>query len=139
MIQVTDRPLSIDDCVRAVQSPDCGGIAVFVGTVRDNSEGKATDHLEYEAYTEMAEETIASIAGEASSRWPIAKYAVQHRTGELGIGEISVVVAVSAPHRPEAFDACRYIIDQLKARAPIWKKESGESGEVWVGGPGELG
>ena len=135
MILVTGDRLSIDDCVRSVEAPEFGGIVVFLGTVRDNSEGKSTDHLEYEAYAEMAEETIAAIAGEAQARWPIAKFAVQHRTGELQIGEVSVIVAVSSAHRGEAFDACRYIIDELKTRAPIWKKEFGEAGEVWVGGP----
>src|SRR5579862_4444622 len=135
MIEVRSVPLSVDDCVRAVEAPECGGIVLFLGTVRDNSEGKRTDHLEYEAYVEMVETVIGHIVDEATSRWSIGHTAVQHRTGELQIGEISVIVAVSAPHRAEAFEAGRYIIDELKARAPIWKKEFGESGEVWVGGP----
>jgi molybdopterin synthase catalytic subunit len=135
MIQVADVALSIDACVANVAGPECGGICIFLGTVRDNFEGHATDHLEYEAYAEMAEETIQAIAGEARGRWPIARVAVQHRTGTLQIGEVSVIVAVSAPHRAEAFEACRYVIDELKERAPIWKKEVGESGEIWVGAP----
>jgi molybdopterin synthase catalytic subunit len=135
MIEITAAPLSVERCIAAVESPDCGGIDVFLGVVRDNSEGKSTDHLEYDAYPEMAEEVIRDIVSEAEARWLVGKIAVQHRTGELQIGEASVIIAVSAPHRAEAFEACRYVIDELKSRAPIWKKEFGETGEVWVGGP----
>jgi molybdopterin synthase catalytic subunit len=135
MIEISVDQLSVDRCLAAVESPDCGGVAVFLGVVRNNSEGMSTDHLEYEAYVEMAEQVIGDIVNEAAGQWPVGKIAVQHRTGELQIGEASVIVAVSAPHRAEAFDACRYVIDQLKIRAPIWKKEFGEAGEVWVGGP----
>ena len=135
MITVQAEPLSVDDCIRHIAAPECGGLCVFLGTVRDNSDGQATDHLEYEAYAEMATETICAIMSEAKARWDITKTAVQHRTGKLEIGEVSVIVAVSSGHRAEAFEACRYIIDELKTRAPIWKKEFGEAGEVWVAGP----
>src|SRR5581483_5038617 len=101
MIQITTEPLSVDTCISAVHDAGCGGICVFLGTVRDNSDGVATDHLEYESYAEMAAETIGAICTEASERWPIAKSAVQHRTGELQIGDVSVIVAVSSPHRAE--------------------------------------
>ncbi|HEV3310148.1 MAG TPA: molybdenum cofactor biosynthesis protein MoaE [Chloroflexota bacterium] len=134
-VTIRSEPLSAGDCIAAVEAPGCGGIAVFLGTVRDNSDGKSTDHLEYDAYVEMAEEVIQTIVAEADSRWEIGRTAVQHRTGDLAIGEVSVIVAVAAAHRAGALDACRYIIDELKARAPIWKKEFGEGGEVWVGGP----
>ena len=133
LVKITDLPLSVDCCLAQVESPDCGGIDIFLGVVRDNADGHATHHLWYEAYAEMAQGVIRQIAAEAQDRWGIGRVAVQHRTGELAIGEISVVVAVSAPHRAEAFSACRYIIDELKSRAPIWKKEFGVDGEVWVG------
>lgn len=138
-VEILLQPLSADACIEQVSSPDCGGIAVFLGVVRDNFEGKATDHLEYEAYAEMAGEVIRTITEKAVQRWPIGRIAVQHRTGELEVGEISVIVAVSAPHRAEAFDACRYVIDELKVRAPIWKKEFGPDGETWVGTPATTG
>ncbi len=135
VIEITPESLSVERCIRAVESPSSGAIVTFLGTVRDNSEGKATDHLEYEAYAEMASEVIRGLAATAAERWSIDRVAAQHRVGQLQIGEVSVVVAVSAPHRGEAFEACRYIIDRLKTEAPIWKKEFGESGEMWVGGP----
>jgi molybdopterin synthase catalytic subunit len=137
MIEITAGELSLDTCLKAVEGSEYGGICTFLGTVRDNSEGKSTDHLEYEAYREMASEVIAVILSEATANWDIGQVAVQHRTGRLEIGEISVIVAVSAAHRTEAFKACRYVIDQLKTRAPIWKKEFGEAGEMWVGGPAQ--
>ncbi|HZT97191.1 MAG TPA: molybdenum cofactor biosynthesis protein MoaE [Chloroflexota bacterium] len=135
LIEVIEEPLSLDRCVSEVEAPGCGAIVTFIGTVRDNSEGVATDHLEYEAYREMAEEMLRRMAGEARRDWDIGGIAVQHRVGRLEIGEASVVIAISAPHRAEAFAACRHIIERLKADAPIWKKEFGESGEVWVEGP----
>lgn len=135
MIEILGESLSLDHCVSAVARPDCGAIVTFLGTVRDNVEGTRTDHLEYEAYREMAEEVIGQIVGEAQNRWPTGDVAVQHRVGTLAVGEISVAIAISAPHRGEAFEACHYVIDNLKARAPIWKKEFGDEGEYWVGGP----
>lgn len=139
MIEITNEKLSVDRCMNHVQGAGYGGTVIFVGTVRDNSEGKSTDHLEYESYEEMARDVIAGIVGEASKRWALGRIAVQHRLDRLDIGDISVIVAVSAPHREEAFEACRYVIDQLKLHAPIWKKEFGELGETWVGGPAALG
>lgn len=134
-IEILDRLLSVDACIDAVSAPDCGGVAVFLGVVRDNSEGHTTDHLSYDAYPEMAGDVIDTICAEAEERWPVRKIAVQHRTGQLEIGEVSVIVAVSTPHRAEAFEACRYVIDELKSRAPIWKKEFGPDGSTWVGTP----
>jgi MoaE-MoaD fusion protein len=135
LIEITDQRLSLDRCVQAVEAPDCGGIVTFLGTVRDNSDGASTDHLEYESYREMAETVLADIVADARRQWDVRAVAVQHRTGRLEIGEVSVIIATSAPHRAEAFAACRLIIERLKAEAPIWKKEYGESGEIWVGGP----
>ncbi len=136
LVEVTDAKLSLDQCVQRVESPDCGAIVTFTGTVRDNSEGKPTDHLEYEAYKEMAEEMLRGILTEVHQRWTVGSVAVQHRTGRLEIGEASVVIAVSAPHRAEAFEACRHVIERLKADAPIWKKEFGDGNEEWVGTSG---
>jgi molybdopterin synthase catalytic subunit len=109
-----------------------GGVVSFLGTVRDASRGKTIRHLEYEAYPELALREMERIAEEASARFPGARVAVAHRTGHLEIGEIAVVVAASAPHRAEAFAACRYTIDTLKQRVPIWKKEVATDGESWV-------
>lgn len=135
MIEITDKPLSLAQCVAAVEAPNCGAIVTFLGTVRDHSGDQSTDHLEYEAYPDMAEEVLRTIVDEAHERWRIGHIAVQHRVGRLEIGEASVVIAVSSPHRAEAFAACRYVIERLKQSVPIWKKEFGEDGESWVGGP----
>jgi molybdopterin synthase catalytic subunit len=133
--EIIDSPLSIDRCLRAVARNDCGGIALFLGVVRDNSDGKQTNYLEYEAFEEMALDVVERIVAQARSRWEIAEVAMQHRTGRLDIGDVSVVIAVSAPHRAAAFEACRFVIDELKEQVPIWKKEHGPQGEVWVDGP----
>jgi MoaE-MoaD fusion protein len=109
-----------------------GGVCTFTGVVRNHAEGRAVERLEYEAYPEMAEPQMRRIGEEALRRTGATAVALWHRTGTLEIGEASVVVSASAPHRAEAFEACRYAIDTLKADVPIWKKEHGEGGEVWV-------
>jgi len=109
-----------------------GGIVTFVGRVRDHARGRAVSLLEYEAYPEMVERVFEQIAGEAKARYAIDDVVVHHRVGTLKVGEVSVVIAVSAEHRAAAFDACRYVIDELKARAPIWKKEHGPGGALWI-------
>ena len=115
-----------------------GGIALFVGVVRDLHEGRAVERLEYEAYEEMAEKELSRI-GEALSRsHPAARVVLRHRLGELQVGDVAVVVAAGAPHREEAFAACRDGIELIKLRAPIWKKETGPSGTRWVSEPGIL-
>jgi molybdopterin synthase catalytic subunit len=115
---------------------DCNGAVVtFCGVVRDNSRGRRTDYLVYDAYEEMAERKMAEIGAEVERRWKIGEIAMVHRVGRLEIGEISVLIAVSSPHRPQAFEACRYAIDRLKEVVPIWKKEVGEDGATWVEGP----
>jgi molybdopterin synthase catalytic subunit len=128
---ISDQPLDPGEIVKRVLGPDAGGIVTFIGTVRDASRGQAIRHLEYEAYPEMAEREMEKICDEAAQQWG-ARVAVAHRVGHLPIGELAVVVAAAAQHRAEAFAACRYTIDVLKQRVPIWKKEFAESGEYWV-------
>lgn len=136
--RVLDAPLSVDEALAAVKGPEIGAIVVMLGTVRDHVsvEGVRQDgvaKLEYEAYVEMAERVIEGIVVEAEGKWPGVRGFVSHRTGSLSIGDVAVVVAAAAPHRGEAFDACRRIIDRLKEDAPIWKREHRTSGVVWVG------
>lgn len=133
-IAVTSEPLSVDDVIDAVRDPAHGGIAVFLGTVRDRSRGKRVTHLEYEAYAEMAEAKMAEIARRLEREHAPARLAMHHRVGDLAIGEVAVVVAASAPHRDAAFAAARAGIDELKSVAPIWKKEHTEDGAVWIEG-----
>ncbi len=118
--------------IAAVDSPEAGGVVTFVGKVRAHSRGQRILNLEYEAFPEMVERVLADIGREAKAQFAIHEIAIGHRTGSLSIGETSVVVAVSAVHRGAAFDACEYAIDELKRRAPIWKKEHGENGAVWI-------
>lgn len=129
---LTDRPLDVGAAVDRVIGPGQGGIVTFVGTVRDHARGREIRHLEYEAYPEMAEREMQKIADEAGRRWPGAVVSIGHRAGVLTIGEVAVVVAAAAPHRAEAFAACRFAIDTLKETVPIWKKEVAADGEYWV-------
>jgi molybdopterin synthase catalytic subunit len=134
IIQLTREPLNRDTLVGAVGHPGIGGIVVFEGVVRDNARGKQIRYLEYEVYPEMAEQQIRTIIAESERRWGVEHVAVAHRFGRLEIGEASVIIVVGAPHRAEAFDACRYIIDTLKTTVPIWKKEVASNGEEWIEG-----
>lgn len=134
LIQLTRNPLDRDALVAAVTHPSAGGIVVFEGVVRDNARGKQVRYLEYDAYEEMAIAQIRTIIQEAQQRWGVDRVAVAHRFGRLEIGEASVIIVVASPHRAEAFDACRYIIDTLKTTVPIWKKEVATNGEEWVEG-----
>lgn len=131
-LKISDKPLNIQSCIDWVMTPQCGGIDVFIGTVREATKGKTVVRLEFEAYEKMALKEMRKIAEEALQKWNVHKISIHHRTGILKIGEIPVVIAVSAAHRDAAFDACRYIIDTLKKTVPIWKKEIFEDGEVWV-------
>ncbi|MGY3212726.1 molybdenum cofactor biosynthesis protein MoaE [Mucilaginibacter sp. HD30] len=131
-IKLSPSTLNVQECVGWVMSPECGGIDVFIGTVRNATKGKAVTRLEFEAYETMALRQIEKITALVLNKWPVQKILVHHRTGVLQIGEIPVVIAVAAAHRAAAFDACRYIIDTLKETVPIWKKEVFEDGEVWV-------
>lgn len=133
LFRVQAEPLSLDVVVRAVSAESQGGLVTFTGVVRDHSHGKAVTKLEYEAYAPMAEKKLAQIGREAALQWPGTRVAVVHRVGTLSPGELAVVIAVSAPHRREAFRACEHVIDRLKEDVPIWKKEFAADGEVWVG------
>ncbi len=129
---ISDRPLDVAALAARVTGPGFGGVVTFVGAVRDRARGRSIRHLEYEAYPEMALRAMDAIADEAAVRWPGTRVAMAHRTGHLEIGELAVVVAAAAPHRAEAFEACRFAIDALKERVPIWKKEVATDGEYWV-------
>ncbi|MFA6083131.1 molybdenum cofactor biosynthesis protein MoaE [Mucilaginibacter sp.] len=131
-IEIHTEPLNIQSCIDWIMSPESGGIDVFIGTVRNATKGKTVLKLEFEAYNQMAINEMKKIAQQASDKWPVQKVLIHHRTGALQVGEVPVVIAVSAAHRDAAFDACRYIIDTLKQSVPIWKKEFFDDGEVWV-------
>jgi molybdopterin synthase catalytic subunit len=131
-LKITNEVLDIANCINWVMTPQAGGIDVFVGTVRDQTKGKTVVQLEFEAYEKMALSEMKKIGEEMMRRWPLHKILMHHRTGVLQIGEVPVVIAVSASHRAAAFEACRYAIDTLKQTVPIWKKEVFEGGEEWV-------
>ncbi|MBL7692317.1 MAG: molybdenum cofactor biosynthesis protein MoaE, partial [Flavipsychrobacter sp.] len=122
-IRLQQTAIDISECISWVMSPSCGGIDVFIGTVRNATKGRAVIHLEFEAYEAMAVSEMRKIAEAATAKWPVDKIVISHRTGRLEIGEVPVVIAVSAAHRDAAFEACRFIIDTLKQTVPIWKKE----------------
>ncbi len=134
IILLTHEPLKRDELITSVSDPGIGGIVLFEGVVRDNARGKQVRYLEYDAYEEMAVQQIRTIIVEVKQRWGIERVAVAHRFGRLEIGEASVIIVVASPHRAEAFEACRYIIDTLKTTVPIWKKEVATNGEEWVEG-----
>ncbi len=131
-IQILSAPLDPQFAIDWIMSPESGGIDVFIGTVRNATKGKPVVRLEFEAYEPMALAEMEKIIQQAFEKWPVQKALIHHRTGILNVGEIPVIIAVSAAHRAAAFDACRYIIDTLKQTVPIWKKEIFEDGEVWV-------
>lgn len=114
-----------------------GGLTLFVGVVRDNADGRAVTEMEYEAYEPMAERVMAQIEADLAAQFPEARLAMRHRIGRLLVGEVAVVVAASAPHREEAFAACRAGIEEIKARVPVWKREWGPDGSIWVDPSGE--
>ena len=130
---LSEEPLSLDRVVDEVRSDEAGAIATFTGTTRVHSRGRTVTHLDYEAYEGMAEQVMAEIAAELQERYALTGIAIHHRIGRVEIGETSVVIAVSAPHRQDALAACRDAIDQLKERVPLWKKEVYEGGEEWIG------
>lgn len=134
-VAVGAGPIDEAALVKEVSRPDAGATVLFLGTVRDHSPGKqGVTHLDYEVYTEMVEAKIAEIAQEAALRWDVLAAAVEHRSGEVLVGEASVAVCVSCAHRADAFDAARFIIDRLKQQAPIWKKEFWPGGSEWSRG-----
>jgi molybdopterin synthase catalytic subunit/molybdopterin converting factor small subunit len=131
--RLSEEPLSLDAAVAEVAWDEAGAIATFIGTTRNNSRGRIVKHLEYEAYRGMAEKVMAEIADELRARYELCEIAIHHRTGRVEIREPSVIIAVSAPHRRDALAACKDAIDQLKERAPLWKKEVYFGGEEWIG------
>jgi molybdopterin synthase catalytic subunit len=134
LVRISDARPSVDEALAAVADPSAGGTCVFIGTVRDHSGGgDAVEALTYEAWDQLAAERLGEIASAIHARWQVCRVALLHATGALAIGDVSVVVAVSAAHRAEAFEACRFGIEELKRDVPIWKKESFATGEAeWV-------
>ena len=134
LYRIVEEPLWPDAVAGSVGNPAAGGIVIFSGVVRNEKDGRPVKYLEYEAHAPMAEAKLREIGAEVRRRWPSVKaVAILHRVGRLEIGESSVLIAVSAAHRREAFEACHYAIDTLKQTVPVWKKEHFEDGEVWVG------
>jgi molybdopterin synthase catalytic subunit/molybdopterin converting factor small subunit len=131
--RLTAEPLSLDAVVDEVRNDRAGAIATFVGTTRVESRGRTVQHLDYEAYEGMAENVMAELAASLKQRYDLCEVAIHHRTGRVEIGEASVVIAVSAPHRQDALAACKDAIDTLKEQVPLWKKEVYEGGEEWIG------
>ena len=135
LLAVRDAPLSVDEVLAAVSDPGAGGVVVFVGTVRDSDDGKPVDALAYSAHPTV-DATLREVAGRIAATHPVIALAAVHRVGDLAVGDIAVVVAVSCPHRGEAFAACRALIDDLKAQVPIWKNQQFSDGShAWVGLP----
>lgn len=131
--RLSEEPLSLDDAVREVADDRAGAIATFIGTTRVESRGRSVVHLDYEAYEGMAETVMERLAEDLKSKYQLCEVAIHHRVGRVGIGETSVVIAVSAPHRQDALAACKEAIDTLKETVPLWKKEVYEGGEEWIG------
>jgi molybdopterin synthase catalytic subunit len=132
-VDIRESALSIDEALASVRRPGAGGIAIFVGVVRDENAGRAVTRLEYSAYASMARREMERIAEEIEREIEGVRVAALHRVGSLEVGEPAVVCAASAPHRGEAFRACRELINRIKARVPIWKREIGPDGAAWVG------
>ena len=132
MTRLTHDPIEADAVVRAVASPLAGAVVLFLGTVRALTGDEVTLALEYDAYAPMAEAGLAALEADVRARWPVIEVALVHRLGRLEVGEVSVAVAVSSPHRIDAFEAAKYAIDTLKADVPIWKKDIAPAGDAWV-------
>ncbi len=131
-VKISDEPLDTAQCISAAANPECGGMVVFTGTVRDRTKEKKVVRLEYECYETMALKEINKIAGDTIQLFGIKNIVIHHRTGVLYTGDTAVIIVVNAAHRGAAFDACRYAIDTLKKTVPIWKKEVFDDGEEWV-------
>jgi molybdopterin synthase catalytic subunit len=133
MFRVIYGPIDLQELVRFVTDPEAGAIATFIGTTRNNNDGRTVIALDYDGYVAMAEKELARIGEDAKKRWQICRMAIVHRLGPVQITEASVVIAVSSGHRDAAFAACRFAIEEIKKTVPIWKKEVFEGGEVWIG------
>jgi molybdopterin synthase catalytic subunit len=133
VIRLQTEAIDFTALTESVRSPQAGAVVLFLGTVRELTEGRRTAHLKYEAYPAMAEKKLAEIERETRDRWPVIEMGIVHRTGRMELGEVSVAVAVSCPHRAEAFEACRHAMDQVKILVPIWKQENWADGTAeWV-------
>lgn len=138
LVAIRDEPLSLDECMDAVRHPGAGGIALFTGVVRDHAEGKPVARLDYEAHPTLADKELRRVLEDLARQRPNVRLAATHRIGELEVGDLAVVIAASAPHRAEAFEACRAAIDRIKESVPIWKKEWEPEGAArWVNLEGE--
>lgn len=133
MFRVTDKPLNLQELVDFVTDPEAGAIATFIGTTRNNNEGRRVIALDYDAYPEMAEKELRRIGAEANTKWQLCRIAIVHRIGPVQITQASVMIAVSSAHREAAFAACRFTIEEIKKTVPIWKKELYDGGELWIG------
>ena len=133
LVDLRDTPLSVDEALAAVTHAGAGGVDLFLGIVRETNDGHDVTTLVYSAYASMARAEMTRIGSEIEAEIPGVRIAVLHRTGELKVGDVAVICAASAPHRGEAFAACRSLIDRIKERTPIWKKEIGPAGAEWVG------
>jgi molybdopterin synthase catalytic subunit len=133
LIAIRTEPLSLDEALSAVQAEQMGGISVFIGTVRNENEGRTVTLLEYHAYQSMAEKQMRKIADAIVSSYGSIRLAALHRVGPLQVGDIAVICVAATPHRGAAFEACRRLIDEIKADVPIWKREHGPDGPYWVG------
>jgi len=134
LITITEKPIDVDKLLDYVSDQSSGASVLFTGTVRDHNEQDKVSKLHYETYQEMAEKILQEIENEVHAKWKINKFIAIHRTGTLKVGEVSVAVAISSEHRKEAFEACKFAIDSIKEKAPIWKKEFSESGTEWLEG-----
>lgn len=130
--RITDSTIDMDELTDSLDFPELGGVCAFIGKVRNHSAGQGVTHLEYHTYPEMAEKKMRQIAEEIEERFGVARLAMAHRVGTLGVGDIAVGIAAASAHRDAAFKACRYAIDRIKQIVPIWKKEYGENGAAWV-------
>ncbi len=139
LIRVTPDVLDTNEAIAAVESPEAGAVNVFLGVVRNNNLGRAVQYLEYDAYPAMAEKVMRELGEEARARFGLEDVAVLHRTGRLEIGEASLLVAVSCGHRAESFDAGHWLVNEIKKKVPVWKKEVWEDGEEWIEGPESIG
>ena len=139
LIRVTDEVLKPEEAIAAVESPEAGAINVFLGVVRNNNLGRQVQYLEYDAYPSMAEKVMREIASEAKERFELEDVAVLHRTGRLEIGETSLLIAVSCGHRAKSFEGGHWLVNEIKKRVPVWKKEVWSDGESWIEGPESLG
>jgi len=134
MFEVSSEPLNPQRLMNFVRKDESGAVALFYGVVRNNNQGRRVQYLEYDAYPGMAVKKMREVAEEVRARWPITEMGMMHRMGRVEVGEAALLVAVSSPHRREAFEACQYAVDRVKEIVPIWKKEVGEGGEMWVEG-----